>query len=574
MSDVLRVLLVEDSEDDAELMRREIRRGGYEPRFHRVADPEAMQRALDEQEWDLVISDYVMPGFGGLEALELFKRRNLDIPFLVVSGHIGEDRAVETMRAGADDYLMKDRLARLVPAITRELREAVTRKGCREADRALRESEERFRQLAENIGAVFFMFDRPDAQGVMRLLYVSPDYEKIWERSTDSLYNEPSGWLKAAHPGDRVDLLAQLPQLARGEFSKEFRIIRLDARVRWIYYRAFPVFNEQGAIYRIAAIAEDITERKEAAEQVAAGARRLEDMVEELTVVEERLRESNRELSESRAELEERVLKRTADLTAANAELQRQIQERMRLERDLLEVAEKERQRIGFDLHDDLSQQMMGVAFLVKALERKVANQCMPSEVEARQIQTLIDEVINHTHDLAHDFSSLDRQGDDLESELTKLAAKVKKMFGVSCRFSRKGVAPPLPQNVVAHLYKIAQESASNAVKHGRAKEVSISLSQRNSELILSVRNDGLPIPESRKASDRMGLRIMNSRANLIGAALKIKSNGEDGTVVTCTLPLEQTAKPIAPKRNHSNSRIEERRRPAALLIDEAECAA
>jgi len=429
MNDVLRILLVEDSEDDAELMRREILRGGYEPRFHRVADAGAMQRALDEQEWDLVISDYVMPGFSGLEALELFKRRNLDIPFLVVSGHIGEDRAVETMRAGADDYVMKDRLARLVPAITRELREAATRKGRREADRALRESEER-------------------------------------------------------------------------------------------------------------------------------------------------LRESNRELSKSRAELEKRVLARTADLTAANSELQCQIHERMRLERDLLEVAEKERQRIGFDLHDDLSQQLMGVAFLVKALERKVANRGVPSEVEARQIQTLIDEVINHTHDLAHDFSSLDRQGDDLAAELTKLAAKVKKMFGVSCRFLRKGVAPQLPPNVVAHLYKIAQESASNAVKHGRAKEVSISLSKRGSELVLRVRNDGLPIPEDRKASDRMGLRIMNSRANLIGAALKIESSEEKGTVVTCTLPLKGVPKPKVMDVHNSAPLTNERARPISLAIVNAECAA
>ncbi len=544
MTHSLRVLLIEDSDDDAELIRREIRRGGYNPHCERVADAAAMQRALDRQEWDLVISDYVMPGFSGVEALALFKAKNLDVPFLVVSGHIGEDRAVEMMRAGAHDYLMKGRLARLAPAITRELREAEVRKARRESDLALRESEERFRQLAENIGAAFFMFERPGTDGITRLLYVSPACEVIWERSAAALYQEPYAWLKAVHPEDRETVAAHLPELGRGEFNLEFRIVRLTMAVGWVHFRAFPVFNEQGSVYRIACIAEDITEQKDAAEQILAGAHKLEQMVEELKIVEEQLRESNREISKAHAELEKRVEQRTADLTAANAELQCQIQERVRLERELLEIAEKERQRIGFDLHDDLSQQLMGVAFLVKALERKVANNHIPTVPEARHIQSLIDEVINHTHDLAHDFSSLDRQGDDLKAELTKLAAKVKKMFQVSCRFTCKGTPQQLPQHIVAQLYKIAQESASNAIRHGKAKLVSISLSRSAAELILTIRNDGLPIPESRRTNDGMGLRIMNSRASLIGAALKIESDQGEGTVVTCTLPLKASPKP------------------------------
>src|SRR3954453_11637791 len=110
MPQTLRILLVEDSEADAELVLRELRRGGFNTSHKRVASAAAVSDALDSESWDFIISDYVMPGFDGLEALALYRERRLDVPFIVVSGHIGEDIAVAAMQAGADDYLMKDRL--------------------------------------------------------------------------------------------------------------------------------------------------------------------------------------------------------------------------------------------------------------------------------------------------------------------------------------------------------------------------------------------------------------------------------------------------------------------------------
>jgi DNA-binding NtrC family response regulator len=130
----IRILLVEDSEDDAELLSLELRRGGYAPVARRVASADEMRTALQEEQFDLVVCDYVMPGFGGLEALALFRERGLQIPFIVVSGHIGEEMAVAAMKAGADDYLMKDRLARLVPAIKRALQESEIRRAHQRAN--------------------------------------------------------------------------------------------------------------------------------------------------------------------------------------------------------------------------------------------------------------------------------------------------------------------------------------------------------------------------------------------------------------------------------------------------------
>lgn len=128
MGTSIRVLLVEDSEDDAALLVRALRRGGYEPNHLRVETPEAMRSALENGEWDAIIADYVMPHFSGLAALRLARERQIDIPFIVVSGKMGEDTAVEAMRAGAHDYVTKENLARLVPAIERELRDAAGRR--------------------------------------------------------------------------------------------------------------------------------------------------------------------------------------------------------------------------------------------------------------------------------------------------------------------------------------------------------------------------------------------------------------------------------------------------------------
>ena len=149
MSQPLRVLLIEDSEDDADLLKLALQRGGYDVLCERVHTPEAMQRALQEREWDVVISDYVMPRFNGIEALKLLQAHGVDIPFLVVSGHIGEELAVAAMKAGAHDYVMKDKLARLVPAVARELREAEGRRARRASEEALRESEARLKRALE-----------------------------------------------------------------------------------------------------------------------------------------------------------------------------------------------------------------------------------------------------------------------------------------------------------------------------------------------------------------------------------------------------------------------------------------
>ena len=158
----LRVLLVEDSEDDALLVLRALAQGGYQPTHERVDGAAGMKEALARGVWDVVLSDYAMPGFSGVEALELVRASGKDVPFIIVSGAIGEETAVALMKAGAHDYVMKDRLSRLAPAVARELSDAESRRSRREAESALRTSEENYRTLAETAHDYIFTLGRDE----------------------------------------------------------------------------------------------------------------------------------------------------------------------------------------------------------------------------------------------------------------------------------------------------------------------------------------------------------------------------------------------------------------------------
>jgi PAS domain S-box-containing protein len=180
----LRVLIVEDSEDDALLVMRELARSGYELTCHRVETPAAMAAALEEREWDVIISDYSMPQFSGPAALALMKEKGVDLPFIIVSRAIGEETAVEVMKAGAHDYVMKRNLTRLGPAVEREVREVRVRRDKKAAAAALVESERRYKELADFLPEAVFEMDKAG-----RVIFLN-------KRGRD-LFNYTSGDLEA-----------------------------------------------------------------------------------------------------------------------------------------------------------------------------------------------------------------------------------------------------------------------------------------------------------------------------------------------------------------------------------------
>jgi signal transduction histidine kinase len=250
-------------------------------------------------------------------------------------------------------------------------------------------------------------------------------------------------------------------------------------------------------------------------------------------------RNAEEALRRAHDELETRVQQRTTDLKTANARLQAAIAERRRLEDELLEITEKERRRIGLDLHDDLGQQLAGLALMTKGLELKLAKRRARETSDAAKVHTLVQQAMDHARGLARDLATLDLKGDDLPAALDGLVRHAAEMFKISCRFKAEGNLPSLETNIASQLYKIAQEAVTNAIKHAKAKTVGISLAKGSDKIILTVHNDGLPFPNLKGPSTGMGLRIMSYRANLIGASLEIKGDGPRGTRVICSVPLE-----------------------------------
>ena len=159
MSKPIRALIIEDVEDDALLLLAELKRGGYAVTYERVDTAAAMRNALQQKAWDIILCDFTMPYFNGAAALQLAKESSTDAPFIFVSGTIGEDLAIEAMKSGAQDYIMKTNLARLAPAVERELHEAQVRRESRQAETAMRESEHKYRHLFEALSDAVFLID-------------------------------------------------------------------------------------------------------------------------------------------------------------------------------------------------------------------------------------------------------------------------------------------------------------------------------------------------------------------------------------------------------------------------------
>lgn len=181
MTDTIRMLVLEDSEDDLLLLLRELKRSGTELEHRCVASAAAMREALDRQEWDVVIADYNMPQFGALAGLEIIKERQLDIPFIIVSGKIGEDLAVAAMKAGAHDYLMKGNLSRLAPAIEREIREAGERRRRRQAEEAMRTQFNQISTIFDSLNAMVYVMDMEDYRLIYLNKYGTQLFGEEWE---------------------------------------------------------------------------------------------------------------------------------------------------------------------------------------------------------------------------------------------------------------------------------------------------------------------------------------------------------------------------------------------------------
>ncbi len=274
----IRVLIIEDSEDDVLLIERELKRGGYNPVYERIETAAAMKKALQEKEWDVILCDYNMPKFKGPSAIALLKEENIDIPFIIVSGTIGEEKAVECMRLGAHDYIMKGNYSRLCPVITRELEESKIRKKQKETEsqrkaalEQLHHSEERYRKITQCIPDLIWIMDLSG-----RFIYANEAVHRTHGWTVDEYLNlslqdmvSPQQIAK-----DTAMIAEQLTKANEPGFDRnttltfESEELRKDSSTFWAEITATFLWSEDGKPNGIIGVTRDITERKKAEKEL------------------------------------------------------------------------------------------------------------------------------------------------------------------------------------------------------------------------------------------------------------------------------------------------------------------
>jgi signal transduction histidine kinase len=229
-------------------------------------------------------------------------------------------------------------------------------------------------------------------------------------------------------------------------------------------------------------------------------------------------------------ELENHVRQRTAALT-------QEMQERRRLEKELLEAGEREQRRIGHDLHDSLCQHLTGTALAGQVLGQKLADKSLPEAAAANRLVELVEEAIDLTRTLARGLHPAEMQGERFVDNFQELATGTSERFKISCKFECPQSILLHDASTITHLYRIAQEAISNSVRHGKARHINIGLDSADDETVLTITDDGTGLRKNVRPANGMGLRIMAYRASMIGAKFEIESLPECGTRVTCTLP-------------------------------------
>ncbi len=254
----LRVLIVEDRPNDAELMIYALRHADFEPDWQRV-DTEADYVAHLGQDLDVILADYSLPQFDAMGALRLLQASGLDIPFIVVTGSVGEETAVNCIKAGADDYLLKDRLTRLGQAVVRALHEKNLREEKLQAQAALQESEARFRRLAENAPDVICRYRLSPTRGFE---YVSPVVTAVTGYTPEEHYADADLWSKFILPEDAELAYQAITDVEQVSHPLVLRVVRKDSALIWIEMRLVPVYDEVGKLTAVEGIARDVTERR------------------------------------------------------------------------------------------------------------------------------------------------------------------------------------------------------------------------------------------------------------------------------------------------------------------------
>ena len=263
----LKILLLEDVATDAELASCELQRAGIDCTTRRVETEDAFVRMLDEFRPDLILSDFTLPAFDGLTALDISRQKRPDTPFIFVSGTIGEERAIESLRRGAVDYVLKTNLRRLAPAVQRALQDVVERSERRKAEQQLQESEARFQIVARATNDAIWDWDLVTGQ-----VWWNESTRTLFGYSPEEISSDVSWWMERIHPDDKERVLAEVRAVIEGEgnfWSGEYRFLRAHTGYAYVLDRGYAVRDADGKAYRMIGAMMDITERKKQEEKIA-----------------------------------------------------------------------------------------------------------------------------------------------------------------------------------------------------------------------------------------------------------------------------------------------------------------
>lgn len=487
----LRVLMVEDVDHDAQIVVRELARGGIEAQWTRVETRDAMWKALHEQEWDVVISDYSMPAFSGLDALATLRKSGKDIPFIVVSGTIGEATAVEMMRAGAQDYFIKGYLGHIVVAIERELREAELRRQQRAQELALREIEARFNAFMNNVPTPAWIKDEQ-----FRYVYVNASHARLLGLSPEEVVGRDDFALAGeavARPwrdNDRRVLTANC------EIRTVENALDTEGQRRIFTVLKFPLEDARGRRL-IAGVSLDISERVRSREQ----------------------------------------------LETANRQLHM-------LSRKVLEAQEQERRNLARGLHDDVGQTLTAIKINLEALRKQCERADIP-EVREQADETIAMTVgvLQQVRGLCLDLRPPQLDDIGLAAALRWYMEKKTGPAELASHFMAQTL-PPLHADIETTCFRIAQEAIINILRHARAGQVWVELSHTGEDLHLMVRDDGrgfdvAATSERAARGESLGLINMQERAALVGGRIEIDSS-PGCTVVDVFLPVHPQARAAA----------------------------
>jgi signal transduction histidine kinase len=499
----LSLLVVEDSPDDYELLMARLAAAGRRVRGVRVETAGDLAAALAAGEWSAVIADHRLPGFNSLEALALVRAHGRDLPFLIVSGAIGEEIAVDALRAGADDYLMKDNLVRLEPALLHAIEAAAARRAHREAADALAESERRFRALTANLpGMVFQLRSPPRGSGPSAVLvFASEGARRVLGTDPARLLADPRRWLAAFVPSDAAVLQALFERVEDDSPAPgPADIPRTAAVPRWMEYTA-QLAPRPGDGLRFV----EFTAR---ARRLASGHWLWDGIAVDVTAQ----RRAEAALRASREELRE--------LAAHQAR-----------------AREEERASIAREVHDDIGSTLTGVKFHLARLQGRLAHE-NGFRQQLAQMDELVDAVMSSSTRIMHAL----RPGildEGVVAALEWLARTFEARTGIACTFNCADEAIALDPDAAIAVFRIGQEALNNSAKHARPAVVSIRLAREDATLVLEVLDDGVGIaPEDLAKRGRFGLRGMRERALALGGEVDIGPAEGGGTRVTLRLPL------------------------------------